>query len=215
MNIFIDFIQLKGYTLAKEEEYMGKRQEAALETRRKIIEATKNLLSQKNIEDINIEDITTEAKIAKGSFYTHFKRKEDVISAIVLFEYEKAKINALKDKRDVYEQISYYLIESAKIIEKNTLELAQQWIKSVSAPLKGENAGRNKYQFDRQNLIEFLRFLNNAPVEILADMIMDNYYGAVTTWCMNNGEERSLVGSIEHYCQYGLKILISFYQKED
>ena len=27
------------------------------------------------------------------------------------------KINALKDKRDVYEQISYYLIESAKIIE--------------------------------------------------------------------------------------------------
>ena len=194
---------------------MGKRQEAALETKKKIIEATKNLLSQKSIEDINIEDITTKAKIAKGSFYTHFKRKEDVISSIALAEYEKAKMTALKDMSDVYEQISYYLIESAKIIQRNTLELAQQWIKSVSAPLEGENAGQIKYQFDRQNIIEFLHRLDNAPIDIMADMIMDNYYGAVTTWCINKGEERSLVESIEHYCQYGLKVLISFYQKED
>lgn len=38
---------------------MGKRQEAALETKRKIIAAVNELLKEKNLNEISIEDITT------------------------------------------------------------------------------------------------------------------------------------------------------------
>ena len=66
---------------------MGKRQDAALQTRKKIIEAMKELLDEKKAEEINIEEITQRAHIAKGSFYTHFKRKEAAsltINSIIL-----------------------------------------------------------------------------------------------------------------------------------
>ena len=46
----------------------------------------------------------------------------------------------------------------------------------------------------------------------MTEMIMDNYYGAVVTWCINKGKERSLVESIDHYCRYGLKPIIDIYK---
>ena len=139
---------------------------------------------------------------------------------IALAEYEKAKMTALKDMSDVYEQISYYLIESAKIIQRNTLELAQQWIKSVWAPLENENSGIKKYQFDKENILNLLiqaqnrhELNENAPVQVMAEMIMDNYYGAVVTWCINKGKECTLIESVEHYCLYGLKPMINIYKE--
>lgn len=199
---------------------MGKRQEAALETKRKIIEVVKEMLKEKKIEDINIEDITNQAHIAKGSFYTHFKRKEDVISELAMSEYEIIKDWVSISSDDVYEQISNYLKQSVEIIEKNTLQVAQQWVKSVSAPLENESAGIRKYQYDRDNITDLLKKAveihqldEKTPVSILAQMIVDNYYGAVMTWCMNKGQERTLYESIEHYCLYGLKPVIEIYKK--
>ncbi|MBS6115695.1 TetR/AcrR family transcriptional regulator [Thomasclavelia spiroformis] len=200
---------------------MGKRQEAALQTRKKIIEVVKELLEEKKAEDINIEDITKRAHIAKGSFYTHFKRKEDVISEVALLEYDVVKDFVFQSSDNVYQQICSYLKKSVEIIEKNTLQVAQQWIKSVSAPLEEENSGVRKYQFDKENILNLLiqaqerHELNESmPVEVITEMIMDNYYGAVVTWCINKGKERTLVESIEHYCLYGLKPIIDIYKEE-
>ena len=63
---------------------MGKRQEAALEMRQKLIDVTAALLQERRADEINIEAITARANVAKGTFYTHFKRKEDVISVIAM-----------------------------------------------------------------------------------------------------------------------------------
>ena len=52
----------------------------------------------------------------------------------------------------------------------------------------------------------------NAPVKVMTEMIMDNYYGAVVTWCINKGKERSLVVCIDHYCRYGIKPIIDIYR---
>ena len=52
------------------------------------------------------------------------------------------------------------------------------------------------------------------PIKVITEMIMDNYYGAVVTWCINKGKERTLVESIEHYCFYGLKPIIDIYKEE-
>lgn len=135
---------------------MGKRQEAALETKHKIVQAVKELMEEKSVEEMNIEEITTRAGVAKGSFYTHFKRKEDVVSEIALLEYDVVKNIVIHSSQDVYSQLSEFKKKSVAIIEKGTLQVAQQWIKSVSAPLEEEKSGIRKYQFDRETIMSLL-----------------------------------------------------------
>ena len=104
---------------------MGKRQEAALETRQKIVDAVRALLRQRRADEINIEDITQRAGVAKGTFYTHFKRKEDVISVIAMQCYAVMWDETMRRGGSAYEKLALYLNNSARIIEKNTLQIAQ------------------------------------------------------------------------------------------
>lgn len=201
---------------------MGKRQEAALETKRKIIESMKLLLQEKNADCIGIEEITMKAGVAKGSFYTYFKRKEDVISVIAMDCYNNVKETVLNSSGSVYEQLCSYLQHSAKIIKKNTLQIAQNWMKSVTAPLPDEQGGIEKYTFDHDNIRNILEKAvqkgelgADAPVEVITENIVNCYYGTVAAWCITKGEAE-LVKGIDKLCEYGLKILIENYKnKED
>ena len=55
------------------------RQEKAEITKEKIIKAAMELSKEKVIQEINVEDITKRAGVSKGSFYTYFNKKEDVV----------------------------------------------------------------------------------------------------------------------------------------
>ena len=170
---------------------MGKRQEAALETRQKLIDAMRNLLQEKEADSIGIEEITVRAGVAKGTFYTYFKRKEDVISVIAMECYQVVRENALQFSGGVYEQLCSYLRDSAKIIKKNTLQIAQNWIKSVAAPLPEEQGDIDKYRFDYDNIMEMVKraiecgeLRPDAPCILMTRSIMNSYYGAVLSWCI-------------------------------
>lgn len=63
-----------------------KRQLQALATKDKIYRAALNVINDKGYNNVNIEDITSEANVAKGTFYTHFESKE----AIVLYTFEQS-----------------------------------------------------------------------------------------------------------------------------
>ena len=123
--------------------------------------------------------------------------------------------------QDVYSRLSEFLKKSVAIIEKGTLQVAQQWIKSVSAPLEEEKSGIRKYQFDRETVISLLNqaverkeLIEKTPVDQLSNCIIDSYYGAVVTWCMNKGEQRSLIESIDDYCLYCLEPILEKYKKK-
>lgn len=199
---------------------MGKRQEAALETRQKLVDAMRSLLQEKKADTINIEEITTRAGVAKGSFYSHFKRKEDVISVIAMEQYQMMMEKVLALTGNVYERICEYLTCSARIIDEETLQVAQNWMKSVTAPIAGEHSGAEKYQYDHDNIRKLLNdgaargeLAETTPVETLTRIIMDAYYGAVVNWCITSGEA-DLISGIRNFCQYGLKSLLKPYQSE-
>ena len=200
---------------------MGKRQDAALETRQKIIEAMRVLLQEKSANDINIEEITQRAGVAKGSFYTHFKRKEDVISVIAMECYNIVKQSALQSDAGIYEQISGYLRDSGKIIAANTLQIAQNWMKSDTAPLPDEQGGMEKYRFDYDNLLEMCRravrsgaLRRDTPCELLVQNMMNSYYGAVAIWCITSGEA-DLLRNIGNFCEQGLPALLKPYEAKE
>jgi len=113
-----------------------------------------------------------------------------------------------------------YLKGSAEIIEKYSLQTAQAWMKSVTAPIDDECQGVEKYDFDRKNILELLNsavergeLSQNTSIETLTEIIMNAYYGAVAVWCITSGDV-GLVDSIVHFCEYGLKIIIKDFKEE-
>lgn len=199
---------------------MGKRQEAALETKRKITAAVNDLLLEKALSEISIEEITTKAGVAKGSFYTYFKRKEDAACCSALDKYASVKRDALNAEDGIYQNLCTYLEGSAKIIEKYTLQTAQAWMKSVTDPADGDCRGVEKYAFDRDNILELLdnavgrgELSKETPTAVLTESIMNSYYGAVAVWCITSGEV-DLLESIGHFCAYDLKTIIELYKEE-
>jgi AcrR family transcriptional regulator len=57
--------------------------EARQERRRELVEAGWRAIRQKGYRDLTIDDVCAEAGLSKGSFYTHFDRKEDLLYALV------------------------------------------------------------------------------------------------------------------------------------
>ncbi len=50
-----------------------------LQTRQRLIESTLQLILEKGYEAISIQDITDRADLGRGTFYIHFKDKEDLV----------------------------------------------------------------------------------------------------------------------------------------
>lgn len=61
---------------------MTNRQLSAQETKRKLFKTAITLLQKKGCYEINVEEITGMAGVSKGTFYTYFKRKEDIVLEI-------------------------------------------------------------------------------------------------------------------------------------
>ena len=198
---------------------MGKRQEAALETRQKLIDAVKKLSETKAYHEMSIDEITQTAGVAKGTFYTYFKRREDVISVIAYENFDKALKRSAKKKADVTEKIARFLNESAEIIQNGTLQIAQQWYRSVTSPLDGDTLGTDKLNYDRDFIESCLQsaadngtLQADTPVSSLTVQIISAYYGAVALWCMSDGKI-SQTEVIKEFCKDSLPKIINAYRR--
>ena len=74
-------------------------------TRNYIFEALYELLSRKNINEINVSEICDKAGVSRMSFYRNFKSKDDLVSKSL----EKILIN-LKENLSQQEQINQYTV---------------------------------------------------------------------------------------------------------
>lgn len=180
----------------------------------------RSLLQETRADSINIEDITTRAGVCKGSFYTHFKRKEDVVSVIALEHYNAAMKTAQKLTGGVSKRIGEYLKRSAEIIDETSLQIAQNWMKSVTAPIDGEHGGADKFRYDFDNIRKLIsdsvargELVKKTPVDALAGIVMNAYYGAVANWCITAGE-MPLIGGIDDFCKHGLTAIFNTFKNE-
>jgi AcrR family transcriptional regulator len=48
-----------------------------------LLDAAQRLFLERGVEDVSIDDITREAKVAKGSFYRYFADKEELVRALI------------------------------------------------------------------------------------------------------------------------------------
>ena len=71
-------------------------------TREAIIDAFLELLTVKNFNDISVSDITKKARIARPTFYLHYKTKQNLLSEYldVIFETYLKEIQPVLEKHD-------------------------------------------------------------------------------------------------------------------
>lgn len=64
----------------KETTELSKQQLKSKETKERIFQAAKKILQKNGYEDLSIKKICEEAGVSNGSFYHHFKTKDDLLS---------------------------------------------------------------------------------------------------------------------------------------
>ena len=59
---------------------LSRQQQKSKETKEKIFQAAKRILQKKGYEELSIKNICEEAGVSNGSFYHHFRTKDDLLS---------------------------------------------------------------------------------------------------------------------------------------
>lgn len=84
-----------------------------MSTKERLVESAKKLIAEKGYNNTKVEEVTAEAQVAKGTFYTYFKTKEDIFIGILEDIFKKAEM-ALQDiqfekklKEDLHKFISF------------------------------------------------------------------------------------------------------------
>ena len=114
---------------------MNKRQLAAQETKRKLVMAGLELIKEKGFESINVEDITNKAGVAKGTFYTYFKRKEDIVMEISRTPFgEIADELERMENAELFEKLRHYFRRFMEQVEFCGIQICREWIKNVIDP---------------------------------------------------------------------------------
>ena len=204
-------------------EKKGKvRQARAAETRKRIVATAKKLITENGFENVSIEEIAKEAEVSTGSFYTYFKKKEDVIEELnQLSFYRLAEItNEMKDK-GLDDRLKYYCRQFLAEIERVGIEICRQWIRNNITPVNMEISGKEttKYNHDylamKSLLEEGIRrdeLTVDTPVDEMAFFINTQLYGLMVAWCMTDA---SVVGSdrTDAFCETVMKPALMPYRK--
>ena len=189
---------------------MEKKRVAAERTRRKIMDAAEKLISERGFDNVTVDEITAEAGVSKGSFYTYFKRKEDVVGKIAREHFEDMRERSDGLESGVCDKIAAFLTESMKYIVKSGVKLSQQWMKCGMEPELTTDVS-NKFSYDMRVIREILdaavksgELAPETPAEIIARLVTVEYYGAVACWGLTDGA-LDPVELLENYCALQLR----------
>ena len=177
-------------------EKMTNRQKAAQETRKKLLAAAKRIISERGLAGTSVDEITEACGVAKGTFYTYFKRKEDVVCALCKEMFAEIRDEAMSGTGPFMERLVFYMMRFAAYIEESSLKLCQEWLRDTVEPdFSGNRDGMNKLDFDLQSLKSLFEdgisrgeIKRNAPVEQLAQTLTEMLYGAMLCWATSNGK---------------------------
>jgi len=201
---------------------MTNRQKAALETRKKLMEAARKIVSERGLAGTQVEEITKLCGVSKGTFYTYFKRKEDVIYALCRGKFEEIRERALASSEPFPARLAAYMVDFCAYIEKESLKLCQEWIRNTADPdFAGNQCGSDKLQLDIAAVTALIEdgvrrgeLKKNVPVELLSHTLVDVMYGEMLCWATSNGAFR-FSEKTRDFCDKFLNGLLKPYLNEN
>ena len=202
---------------------MNKRQQSAKETKRKLITAGLELMKEQGFDAINVEDITRKARVAKGTFYTYFKRKEDIVLDISRVPFSEIREEMEKMKElEIIEKLSYYFHRFMECVESCGINVCRQWAKDVLDPNNvPDTKDGQKWKYDFEMLKSILEdavskgeLKKDTSVELLTHIIISELYGMMTCWCMSDGKFEPMDWT-DGFCKVQLRAIFAPYLNQN
>ena len=117
----------------KEPVELSKQQRKSKETKERIFQAAKRILQKSGYEELSIKNICEEAGVSNGSFYHHFKTKDDLLSYYIEDQpsIDPDRLELPKNKEDAKETIIHVYLNYVKYCKEHggILHSAQSGVK--------------------------------------------------------------------------------------
>ena len=188
---------------------LSKQQLKSQETKKKIFLAAKNILKRDGYEALSIKNICEEAGVSNGSFYHHFKTKDDLLSYYIE---EQPSINpeflgTPSCTDDVRNAIIHIYLNYAKYCRDLGVEFMSNYYTPKNQSLNPLKRTARSYpivtvqEYLQQSIdagiISLKQPLDNITTDIRMIVI-----GNVFEWCLKNGDadfEGNMKRSLENY----------------
>lgn len=194
------------------------RKESAARTRAKLVETARELICDRGLDAVTVDEITERSGVAKGTFYAYFKRKEDIVFELSKDVFDDILREAENIDGGIAERLCGYLVRFAEHIEKSSLRLCREWVREVvqMRPSSGE--------YDKGKLLRDIAAIGgiiedgiargelraDTPAEELALFVTEVVYGEMLCWCIGDGSV-SFTERTRRFAKTHLPVLLGGY----
>ena len=188
---------------------MSKQQLKSKETKDKIFRAAKNILQKGGYETLSIKNICEEAGVSNGSFYHHFKTKDDLLSYYIEEQPSIAPelLELPQNRVEAKEAIVGVYLNYVKYCRELGVEFIAGYYTPHNQALNPTIRTERPYpivtvQKYLEKAIEAKAISMNLPVEDVVTDIRMLVIGNAFEWAMTNGSadfEGNIRRSISHY----------------
>lgn len=188
---------------------LSKQQRKSKETKERIFQAAKRILQKSGYEELSIKNICEEAGVSNGSFYHHFKTKDDLLSYYIEDQpsIDPDRLELPKNKEDAKETIIHVYLNYVKYCKELGVEFMAGYYTPHNQALNPTIRTERPYpivtvQHYLERALEANAIQLNLKIEEITTDIRMVVIGNVFEWAMRNGDadfEGNMRRSLSHY----------------
>lgn len=188
---------------------LSKQQRKSKETKERIFQAAKRILQKSGYEELSIKNICEEAGVSNGSFYHHFKTKDDLLSYYIEDQpsIDPDRLELPKNKEDAKETIIHVYLNYVKYCKELGVEFMAGYYTPHNQALNPTIRTERPYpivtvQHYLERALEANAIQLNLKIKEITTDIRMIVIGNVFEWAMRNGDadfEGNMRRSLSHY----------------
>lgn len=182
----------------KNKTYLTRRQIKALETKKRLFEASILLFAEKGYDEVTIDEIVAKAGTSKGNFYTHFKSKHHVI--VEQLKQADSHLTVINNFTSSQTSIEKLLVLIKKQLEYVKTVIGFETFKILYHSQLKNNPGDESFNVDPNR--PMYQIINKIIIEgqingelrddinhdYLTIMVIRALRGLTLDWCLYNGK---------------------------
>lgn len=174
---------------------LSKQQQKSKDTKTRILKATKVILHRDGYEALSIKNICKEAEVSNGSFYHHFKTKDDLLSYYIASQ-PSINPDLLDPPRDADEAkigITHVYLNFAHYCQELGLEFVSNYFSPLNEALDPRTQHDRPYP-----ILSVENYLNKSilagfispkiPLDKICTDIRIIVIGNIFEWCLHQGD---------------------------
>lgn len=179
----------------EEKTELSRQQQKSKETKERIFQAAKQILKKKGYEELSIKNICEEAGVSNGSFYHHFKTKDDLLSYYIEDQPKISPdvLDVPKDAREAKQAIIGVYLNYVQYCKELGVEFMSGYYDTKNQALNAAIRTERPYpivtvQTYVEKAIQAGVICLDEKIEEFTTDIRMIVIGNVFEWCLRNGE---------------------------